>query len=86
MEVYLPILRADLAVVESHGFCEDEPLSCPILVSAGINDRSVTYEQLLAWKRHTTGRFAAHLLPGGHFFPQGPLVQIIAETLAGLRR
>ena len=84
LEVYLPILRADIAVVESYRFHEDEPLSCPMRVFAGIEDKSLTFEQLIAWKRHTTGKFAAHLLPGGHFFPAAPLLQNIAEAFAGM--
>jgi medium-chain acyl-[acyl-carrier-protein] hydrolase len=84
IEVYLPILRADISIVESYRFQESEPLSCPMLVFAGIDDKSLTFEQLVAWKRHTTGSFAAHLLPGGHFFPAAPLLQNLAEAFAGM--
>jgi medium-chain acyl-[acyl-carrier-protein] hydrolase len=85
MEVFLPILRADIAVVESYRFQEGEPLDCPVTVFSGMDDTSVSWDQLLAWKRHTTHRrFAMQLLPGGHFYPQGPLLQTISATLAKL--
>lgn len=85
MEVFLPILRADISVVESYHFKEGEPLDCPVTVFSGMNDASVSWDQLLAWKRHTTHRrFAMQLLPGGHFYPQRPLLQTISATLAGL--
>jgi medium-chain acyl-[acyl-carrier-protein] hydrolase len=84
MEVFLPILRADISVVESYGYEEDEPLDCPITVFAGTQDASVTWDQLLDWKRQTRQRFAVQLLPGGHFYPQEPLLQTISETLTGL--
>jgi medium-chain acyl-[acyl-carrier-protein] hydrolase len=85
MEVFLPILRADIAVVESYRFQEDEPLDCPITVFSGIDDASVSWDKLLAWKRHTSQRFAMQVLPGGHFYPQRPLLQTISATLAELR-
>jgi medium-chain acyl-[acyl-carrier-protein] hydrolase len=85
MDVFLPILRADVAVVESYCFQEEEPLNCPITVFCGMDDASVGWNDLLAWKRHTThSRFAMQLLPGGHFYPQHPLLLTISATLAGL--
>jgi medium-chain acyl-[acyl-carrier-protein] hydrolase len=86
MEVFLPILRADISVVESYRFRESEPLDCPITVFAGTSDTSVNWDQLLAWKRQTRRRFAVELLPGGHFYPQKPLLQTLSATLAGLER
>ena len=58
VEFYLPILRADISVVESYRFREDEPLDCPITVFAGMNDPSITWDQMFAWKRQTRRRFA----------------------------
>ena len=84
-EVFLPILRADIAVVESYCFREDEPLDCPITVFAGMNDATVSWDQSLAWKRQTRQRFAMQVLPGGHFFPRRPMLQTIGSTLAELR-
>ena len=84
MEVFLPILRADIAVVESYQFKEGEPLNCPMIVSAGIGDVSTTYDQLLAWTRHTRAEFIAQLFPGGHFFPQDPLLRSISANLTKL--
>jgi len=83
-EVFLPILRADIAVVESYCFQEDEPLDCPMTVFSGINDASVSWEELLAWKRHTSRRFGMQVLPGGHFYPQRPLLRTISAALAEL--
>lgn len=84
-EVFLPILRADIEVVESYRFYEDEPLDCPITVFCGVNDASVSWDQLLAWKHHTCHtRFAVQILPGGHFYPQHPLLQTISSTLTEL--
>ena len=84
MDVFLPILRADISVVESYRFHEDEPLDCPITVFSGMNDSSASWDQLLAWNRHTHHRFAMQVLPGDHFFSQRPMLQTISATLAGL--
>jgi surfactin synthase thioesterase subunit len=84
MEVFLPILRADIAVVESYRFQKGEPLDCPITVFAGAEDASVTWGQMLDWKRQTRRHFALKILPGEHFYPQGPLLATISATLAEL--
>ena len=81
LEFYLPILRADIEVVESYQFKEESPLESPMTVFAGVKDPSVTWDQLLAWKRHTNSRFAAQLFPGGHFYPHGPLLSAIAAAM-----
>lgn len=84
-EVFLPILRADIAVVESYCFQEGEPLDCPITVFSGMNDASVSWDELLAWKRHTSHRrVAMQIFPGGHFYPQRALLETISSTLTGL--
>jgi medium-chain acyl-[acyl-carrier-protein] hydrolase len=84
MEVFLPILRADISVVESFRFQDCVPLNCPITVFAGMNDGSVSWDQLLAWERHTRKRFSVRLLPGGHFYPHSPMLDFISATLTEL--
>ena len=84
LEVFLPTLRADVAVVESYHFKEYEPLDCPISAFAGEADASVTWQELLAWKRQTRRQFAAHIFPGGHFYPREPLLRSISTTLSKL--
>jgi medium-chain acyl-[acyl-carrier-protein] hydrolase len=86
MDVFLPILRADIAVVESYRFQPGDPLVCPITVFSGMNDPSVSWDELLAWNRQARQRqFAMQVFPGGHFYPQGPLLQAISATLNELR-
>jgi surfactin synthase thioesterase subunit len=83
-EVFLPLLRADISVVESYRFRPSEPLDCPITVFAGTSDRSVNWTELMGWKSQTRGRFAMHLLPGDHFYPQEPAIERVASTLIAL--
>ncbi len=81
MEDFLPILRADVSVVESYCFREDQPLDCPITVFSGVDDTSVTWDQMLGWKRQTRRRFGMQIIPGGHFYPQHALLQTISEAM-----
>lgn len=68
MDMLLPILRADWAVVESYTYRDEPPLEVPITVLGGADDAVVTREALEDWHVHTREDFTLRLLPGGHFF------------------
>jgi medium-chain acyl-[acyl-carrier-protein] hydrolase len=84
-EVFLPIVRADLAVVETYRYRQGRPLGCPITVFAGDGDRSVSEAGLAGWRVETTGEFAVRYLPGDHFYWRGeggvPLVEEISRSV-----
>jgi medium-chain acyl-[acyl-carrier-protein] hydrolase len=68
VELLLPTLRADVRLVETYR-CEPEPpLDVELLALGGTDDPSVTATDLAGWRRQTTRKFSARLLPGGHFF------------------
>ena len=82
-EVFLPILRADLEVVETYRFVKGTRLACPVTAIAGSEDRSVSDEGLAAWSEVTSGAFSLERVAGDHFFPfqgagQGRVLQILA--------
>jgi surfactin synthase thioesterase subunit len=81
LDFYLPILRADLELIETHEYRTREPLNCPIVVTAGENDQSVWREGLLEWKRHTTGDFDMTIFEGGHFYLSGESRQPFLKQL-----
>lgn len=68
MELLLPMLRADFAIVETYEHTPDQPLPCPISVFGGLNDPKVRAADLDAWRRHTRGEFALHMFEGDHQF------------------
>lgn len=83
-ELILPGLRADLLLVESYRHEDREPLPCAMTVTGGTGD-DLTRAELEPWRVHTSGPFALHLLPGGHFYlrdpePKSTLLRLIAET------
>jgi myxalamid-type polyketide synthase MxaE and MxaD len=67
-DVFLPILRADVTLLETHTYTPGEPLNCPISVFGGEQDQSVTRGALAAWRDHTRSAFTQHMFPGDHFY------------------
>jgi surfactin synthase thioesterase subunit len=65
---FLPIIRADLGLLESYPYVPDAPLGCDITALGGERDPRITREALAAWGIHTQGQCEALTLPGGHFF------------------
>jgi medium-chain acyl-[acyl-carrier-protein] hydrolase len=85
----LPVLRADCRAIETWKHCAAEPLTLPVVAFGGVDDPDVTASELHAWADHTTGPFAAHQLPGGHFFlhdAASDLLHLIHASLTGLER
>lgn len=74
-----PVLRADIAMVEMYAFVQEDPLGVPISVFCGIDDTSVDFEELDAWRQHTSMSFRLELLPGDHFFPHTSREMLLAS-------
>jgi medium-chain acyl-[acyl-carrier-protein] hydrolase len=68
IDLVLPTLRADLALVERGGWTPEEPLTCPIAVLGGSDDSTVRPAELPAWADLTSGPTRVELLPGDHFY------------------
>ena len=85
MQMLLPPLRADFALLESYRYSADTPLRCPITACGGTRDATVRTDRLEAWRDLTTGPFLLRLIEGDHFFlhaPGSPLLREIALVLA----
>ena len=85
LELVLPAYRADLEMFERYEHVPQEPLPCPITVVGGTDDY-IPPALLADWRRYTTGDFASHIFPGGHFYlrdepVQGQLIRVIAREL-----
>jgi medium-chain acyl-[acyl-carrier-protein] hydrolase len=86
MELLLPTLRADFAVLETYTYTPEASLPCPLTVFGGLQDEIVTQDELKAWKEHTNQTFSLQMLPGNHFFLQqerARLLKFISLTLEG---
>ncbi len=85
MEMVLPIVRADFALVESWRDIQGAPLDLPITAFCGDNDANATAEETDAWRAHTLDEFILHTLPGDHFFIQSAepaLLDVMTQALA----
>lgn len=68
LELILPPLRADYAVIDSYRFVEGEKLRCDITAMAGLDDRETPEASIQGWSALTLGEFTAQWYPGDHFF------------------
>ncbi|MEO1429654.1 MAG: thioesterase II family protein [Cyanobacteria bacterium J06633_8] len=68
MQLLLPILRADFALVENYVYIPKPSLGCPISAFGGLQDSKVRSVNLGAWLQHTTSHFSMQMFPGDHFF------------------
>jgi medium-chain acyl-[acyl-carrier-protein] hydrolase len=84
LSLYLPILRADVTVLETHSWVAEQPLDCPISVFGGRDDTSVPVKDLAAWAVHSTKPVEPKLFPGGHFYHQTARQELLAEISSAL--
>jgi surfactin synthase thioesterase subunit len=67
-EVFLPILRADVELLEKYKEVMSEPLDCPISVFGGKSDPAISKGMLSGWRTRTNAVFMQHEFPGEHFY------------------
>jgi medium-chain acyl-[acyl-carrier-protein] hydrolase len=84
MDLVLPTLRADFALCETYEYADGFPLPCPVTALGGRDDGAIGRDDLEAWRVHTTARFAAHVLPGDHFFVRSARARVLAEIRRAL--
>ena len=84
LQALLPTARADLRLLDRYAPRAGRRLSCPITAFGGRDDVDFPASDIHAWRMHTTGSFAAHVIDGGHLFldeaPE-PLLRLVAENL-----
>jgi len=84
LQLTLPLLRADFAMVQTYRPSPGEPLRSPITAFGGLLDHDVRREYLEAWSKQTADRFSLRMFPGDHFFLQTSqilLLKAVAQEL-----
>jgi medium-chain acyl-[acyl-carrier-protein] hydrolase len=83
MQLLLPAIRADFAVLETYCYTAAAPLACPIAAVGGLQDHTVCAQDLAAWQAQTSGIFSLQLFAGDHFFlySSDPLLQFLRQDL-----
>jgi len=86
VRLLLPVWRADFALAEEYEHRERPPVSCPLTAFGGRSDTWISEEETLAWRRFTTGPFAARMFDGGHFFLHACAAELLPEIDARLAK
>jgi surfactin synthase thioesterase subunit len=68
LRLLLPVVRADIEMVERYRYEHEPSLDADFLVLGGTDDPVVSPAQLADWRRHTSKRCSVCQFPGGHFF------------------
>ncbi|MEV6716285.1 acyltransferase domain-containing protein [Lentzea sp. NPDC051208] len=63
---HLPLMRADLAVVETYVHASSAPLDCTIVTFTATDDKAVAHDEIEQWRELTTGRFVIHEVRADH--------------------
>lgn len=84
LELMIPVMRADMQIVESLRLGCQLLLSCPIYAVAGDADPRILRAHLEHWGTLTTGPFESRVFPGGHFFIRNNLAEAIASIITQL--
>lgn len=62
----LPVLRADFSMATQA--VSLDPVACPIIAYAGLDDATAVPAEMHGWRRFTQGEFRLREFAGGHFF------------------
>jgi len=88
LEFFLPVIRADLQMVQTYKYSVEAPLECPISAFGGRQDPEETPEVISAWREQTTASFSQQMFAGDHFFLHAEhrsLLQTISQQLLSAR-
>lgn len=80
----LPVLRADIHMLEAYGRRTLRPVCCPITAFGGARDQTVPAEHIEAWREQTTSSFTRIFFDEDHLYLQSARNQLTAtirETL-----
>ena len=81
----LPTLRADFTLLESFPQAPAAPLPVPIVALGGADDECADPERLRTWQACTTRPLRLRRAPGGHFYLDSHLDDVLAIVRAECR-
>jgi surfactin synthase thioesterase subunit len=84
LDTFLPVLRADFALIESYDYSAQEPLSLPTFAYAGESDALAPPASVARWSDEVDGPFQMRRFAGGHFFVQSNLDAVADAILRDL--
>jgi surfactin synthase thioesterase subunit len=85
IQLFLPVLRADMRIAERYLRSPGPPIDRPVSVLYGTDDPLVSPAGVSAWRGETVAPVEITALPGGHFCFQEPgYLSRLRDTLAAL--
>jgi medium-chain acyl-[acyl-carrier-protein] hydrolase len=84
MNLFMPILRADLAINETYVYTPERPFDFSMTVLGGLHDPQVSEIDLASWREQTNSKFSLKMLPGDHFFLKQQQTEIL-EIISSLK-
>lgn len=88
LQLLLPALRADIAMLEAHLHRPGRTIETPLHAIVGDADAMVSPEELAPWAEEVAGDFEVSILKGGHFYFQpdpNPLLELLRLRLSQAR-
>jgi len=85
MQLMLPVVRADFAMLQSYEYRPGVVLNTPIQVLAGRSDPHTSLEQTSGWAKETTSTCATQWFDGDHFFVHSNSDEVIRFINAELQ-
>lgn len=76
LQFFLPVIRADVSLLESFEYESGERFDWPLFVFGGLDDVQASGEMLNEWGKEAAGVFEVHEFPGGHFYLQQERAQV----------
>jgi|GEM_PF-2351605 len=86
MQQFLPVLRADFAMLETYFYANEPPLDCPITTFGGLEDSKVSQAGLAAWDKQTKAEFNLQMFAGDHFFLHSVREKLLRTILVQLEQ
>ncbi|MFC5152992.1 thioesterase II family protein [Streptomyces amakusaensis] len=89
LRMVLPAIRTDYTAIENYRAAPEDTVRTSVTVLTGESDPRTSDEEAEAWAGHTTGEFAIHRYPGGHFFlanHQQSIMRIVSDELSAAVR
>ncbi|HEY0449291.1 thioesterase II family protein [Actinophytocola sp.] len=85
LRMVLPAIRGDYTAAETYAHRPGPRLSCPIVALVSDRDPKVTVQEADAWREHTDGDFELAVFPGGHFYLNDHVPDILNRIRAHTR-
>lgn len=84
MQLMLPTIRADFTLCEDYTYHAELPFTYPITAFGGIDDKTVSEQELQAWREQTQSDFTLHMFLGDHFFLREHMRELVQYISAYL--